>query len=39
MTTYGQSIDMRNAVFIVISQSGRSPDLVMGPNRQEKMER
>ena len=30
MTTYGQSIDMRNAVFIVISQSGRSPDLVMG---------
>ena len=30
MTTYGQSIDMRNAVFIVISQSGRSPDLVLG---------
>src|SRR6202049_2078988 len=30
MTTYGQSIDMRNTVFIVISQSGRSPDLVMG---------
>src|SRR3984893_9493309 len=30
MTTYGQSIDMRNAVFIVISQSGRSPDLVTG---------
>ena len=30
MTTYGQSIDMRNAVFIAISQSGRSPDLVMG---------
>ena len=30
MSTYGQSIDMRNAVFIVISQSGRSPDLVMG---------
>src|SRR3981189_2274939 len=30
MTTYEQSIDMRNAVFIVISQSGRSPDLVMG---------
>jgi glucosamine--fructose-6-phosphate aminotransferase (isomerizing) len=30
MTTYSQSIDMRNAVFIVISQSGRSPDLVTG---------
>src|SRR3979411_2242187 len=30
MTTYEQSIDMRNAVFIVISQSGRSPDLVTG---------
>src|SRR3982074_1377731 len=30
MTTYEQSIDMRNAVFIVISQSGRTPDLVMG---------
>jgi glucosamine--fructose-6-phosphate aminotransferase (isomerizing) len=30
MTTYGQSIDMRNAIFIVISQSGRSPDLVTG---------
>src|SRR5712671_3968590 len=30
MTTYGQSIDMRNAVFIVRSQSGRSPDLVTG---------
>src|ERR1700686_2087972 len=30
MTTYGQSIDMRNTVFIVMSQSGRSPDLVMG---------
>src|SRR6266478_5379487 len=30
VTTYGQSIDMRNAVFIVISQSGRSPDLVAG---------
>src|ERR1700675_1048202 len=30
ITTYGQSIDMRKAVFIVISQSGRSPDLVTG---------
>ena len=30
VTTYRQSIDMRNAVFIVISQSGRSPDLVTG---------
>src|SRR5712672_2152053 len=30
LTTYGQSIDMRNAIFIVISQSGRSPDLVIG---------
>src|SRR5258705_5241636 len=30
ITTYGQSIDMKRAVFIVISQSGRSPDLVMG---------
>src|SRR6202165_5585766 len=30
MTTYEQSIDMRNAGFIVISQSGRSPDLVLG---------
>src|ERR1700676_307407 len=30
MTTYEQSIDMRNAVFIVITQSGRSPDLVTG---------
>src|ERR1700724_1064309 len=30
VTTYGRSIDMRNAVFIVISQSGRSPDLVTG---------
>src|SRR5258706_7261612 len=28
VTTYRQSIDMRNAVFIVVSQSGRSPDLV-----------
>lgn len=30
LTTYGQSIDMRHALFIVISQSGRSPDLVAG---------
>jgi glutamine---fructose-6-phosphate transaminase (isomerizing) len=30
VTTYGRSFDMRNAVFIVISQSGRSPDLVTG---------
>jgi glucosamine--fructose-6-phosphate aminotransferase (isomerizing) len=30
ITTYGRSIDMRRAVFIVISQSGRSPDLVTG---------
>src|ERR1700722_8758635 len=30
VTTYRQSIDMRDAVFIVISQSGRSPDLVVG---------
>src|SRR5882762_3642068 len=30
VTTYRRSIDMRNAVFIVISQSGRSPDLVTG---------
>ena len=30
VTTYKQSIDMRDAVFIVISQSGRSPDLVIG---------
>jgi glucosamine--fructose-6-phosphate aminotransferase (isomerizing) len=30
VTTYGQSIDMQNAVFIVVSQSGRSPDLVAG---------
>src|SRR5205085_10670012 len=30
VTTYKQSIDMRNAVFIVVSQSGRSPDLVAG---------
>src|SRR4051794_34548610 len=30
LTTYRQSIDMRDAVFIVVSQSGRSPDLVMG---------
>jgi glutamine---fructose-6-phosphate transaminase (isomerizing) len=30
VTTYGQSIDMRGTVFIVISQSGRSPDLVTG---------
>src|ERR1700720_4620817 len=30
LTTYGRSIDMRNAVFIVVSQSGRSPDLVTG---------
>jgi glucosamine--fructose-6-phosphate aminotransferase (isomerizing) len=30
MTTYGRSIDMRKAVFIVVSQSGRSPDLVTG---------
>jgi len=30
LTTYRQSIDMREAVFIVVSQSGRSPDLVMG---------
>src|ERR1700722_16053556 len=30
ITTYGQSIDMRKTVFIVISQSGRSPDLVTG---------
>src|ERR1700736_582729 len=30
VTTYKQSIDMRVAVFIVISQSGRSPDLVTG---------
>jgi glucosamine--fructose-6-phosphate aminotransferase (isomerizing) len=30
VTTYKQSIDMRDAVFIVISQSGSSPDLVRG---------
>ena len=30
VTTSRQSIDMRDAVFIVISQSGRSPDLVVG---------
>src|SRR3981189_2658201 len=30
VTTYKQSMDMRDAVFIVISQSGRSPDLVTG---------
>src|SRR3984893_1456467 len=30
VTTYRKSIDMRKAVFIVISQSGRSPDLVIG---------
>src|ERR1700688_430932 len=30
VTAYKQSIDMRDAVFIVISQSGRSPDLVTG---------
>jgi glucosamine--fructose-6-phosphate aminotransferase (isomerizing) len=30
ITTYGRSIDMARAVFIVISQSGRSPDLVTG---------
>src|SRR2546430_6496583 len=30
LTTYRRSIDMRNAVFVVISQSGRSPDLVAG---------
>jgi glucosamine--fructose-6-phosphate aminotransferase (isomerizing) len=30
VTTYRQSIDMRDAVFIVISQSGRSPDLGIG---------
>src|SRR5258708_9675363 len=30
VTTFRRSIDMRDAVFIVISQSGRSPDLVTG---------
>src|SRR5215212_5265200 len=30
VTTYKKSIDMRGTVFIVISQSGRSPDLVTG---------
>jgi glucosamine--fructose-6-phosphate aminotransferase (isomerizing) len=30
VTTYRQSIDMQSAVFIVISQSDRSPDLVTG---------
>lgn len=30
VTAYKQSIDMRDAVFIVISQSGQSPDLVTG---------
>lgn len=30
VTTYNRSIDMREAIFIVISQSGRSPDLVAG---------
>jgi glutamine---fructose-6-phosphate transaminase (isomerizing) len=30
VTAYKQSIDMGNAVFIVISQSGRSSDLVAG---------
>ncbi|HYW63797.1 MAG TPA: SIS domain-containing protein [Bradyrhizobium sp.] len=30
ITTYRRSIDMTRAVFIVISQSGRSPDLVTG---------
>ncbi|MEA2955613.1 MAG: hypothetical protein QOJ58_1110, partial [Alphaproteobacteria bacterium] len=36
VTTYGRSIDMRNAVFIVISQSGRSPDLVAGAHSARK---
>src|SRR6202163_4237789 len=36
VTTYRQSIDMRNAVFIVISQSGRSPDLVTGAQSAKK---
>src|ERR1700738_1270681 len=30
VTAYKQSIDMQDALFIVISQSGRSPDLVAG---------
>ena len=30
VTTYRRTIDLRDAVFIVISQSGRSPDLVIG---------
>ena len=30
VTSYQRTIDMREAIFIVISQSGRSPDLVMG---------
>src|SRR5258708_36220579 len=38
VTTYGQSIDMRNAVFIVVSQSGRSPDLVAGARSATKSE-
>jgi glucosamine--fructose-6-phosphate aminotransferase (isomerizing) len=33
VTTYRKSIDMRRAAFIVISQSGRSPDLVIGAQR------
>src|ERR1700719_1082601 len=36
LTTYGRSIDMRNAVFIVVSQSGRSPDLVTGAQSDRK---
>ncbi len=33
LTVYRQSIEMHHAAFIVISQSGRSPDLVMGARR------
>src|ERR1700726_2079319 len=36
VTTYGQLIDMRDAVFIVISQFGRSPDLVIGAQSAKK---
>src|ERR1700720_2562989 len=31
VTAYRRRPDMRNALFVVISQSGRSPDVVMGP--------
>jgi glutamine---fructose-6-phosphate transaminase (isomerizing) len=37
VTAYGRSLDMRDALFVVVSQSGRSPDLVRATQAARKL--